>query len=87
MIELIDLFFTPIIDLLTIIRASLSQAIIIARQGLNVEYYLGYIAPLGPVWVAVITRLFFCSFLVVLILITKTGWSLYLKLKDSIKWW
>lgn len=87
MIELIDLFFNPIVNLLLNVRGSLSQAIIVAKQGLNVGYYIGYIAPLGPVWVALITRLFFCSFLVVIILISKTGWGLYLKIKDSIKWW
>lgn len=87
MIELIDLFFNPIINLLLSIRTYLAQAIIIARQGLNIEYYIGFIAPLGPVWVALITRLFFCSLLVVIILVAKTGWGLYLKIKESIKWW
>lgn len=87
MIELIDLFFEPIVNLLLNVRGSLAQTIIVAKQGLNINYYIGYIAPLGPVWVALITRLFFCSFIVVIILVAKTGWGLYLKIKESIKWW
>ena len=83
MIELIDLFFIPIINLLTTVKTSLSQAIIISSQGLNVGYYLGFLSPLGPAWVSVISRLFLCSFFV-FVVAGITGWYLYLKIKDSI---
>ena len=85
--EIIDLVFFLIISTLENIKDTLEQASIIAAQGLNIEYYLGYIAPLGENWLNLVQHVFYCSLIIVIILITKSGWTLYLKIKDSVKWW
>lgn len=86
-INLIDSFLGPVITLLTNARDHLDQVALVAGRGLNLDYYLGPIMLLGSGWKMLIGSVISSAFLLLVVLVARKGFGLYLALKDGVKWW
>ena len=85
--DIFDSIFIPIIEILDQVINWLSQAGNIARQGFSIENYLTIYANLGDGFISIIQNLFFVSYIVLLVFMASQGYSLYIRLKEGVKWW
>lgn len=87
LISIIDSFLGPIQTILTNARDHLNNISLVAGRGLNLDYYLGPISMLGPGWSMLIGSIISSSFLILVVLMARKGYGLYLALKEGVKWW
>lgn len=84
---IIDSFLGPVITILTSARDHLNEVALVAGRGLNLDYFLGPIMLLGSGWQMLIGSVVSSGFLLLVVLMARKGYSLYLALKDGVKWW
>ena len=85
--RIIDSIFNPVIQILTVARDRLDHISMVAARGLNVDYYLGPISMLGPEWRTLIGSIIASAFMIVIVLLARRAYALYLALKEGVKWW
>lgn len=85
--EIIDAIIGPAKELLEKIVEWLSSITILASRGLDIEKYLGFFNYMGDNWILLIKNISLAAIFVLTIRISVSVWSLYLKLKKSVKWW
>lgn len=87
MYALTDALLGPVHALLDKVIAWLEQVNLVAQRGLNLGYYLGYVAWLPAPWLSLVKQVALCALLVGIVIAVRAVWSLYLRLKSSVKWW
>lgn len=85
--EIADMAFGPLVSLLSNVVAWLSSVSLVAARGIDVARYMGYIAWLGPAWLAVVRDALLAVVLVTCVMVARTAWSVYLQAKQGVKWW
>lgn len=86
--EIIDLIFNPVIEFLTQIKNYLYNTTeLISGRRLNVDYFLGPISMISTEWRILIVSVISTLGLITIIFVAKKMYSLYLNLKDGVKWW
>lgn len=85
--RIVDTFFNPIIQVLVAARDRLDYISMVAARGLNLDYFLGPISMLGPEWRGLLGSVVASTFLLITVLVAKKGYSIYLSLKEGVKWW
>jgi len=85
--RIIDTIFDPIIQILATARDYLDQAAIVVARGLNLDYYLGPVAMLGWEWKALISSVIASAFLLLIVVVARKAYGMYLALKEGVKWW
>jgi hypothetical protein len=85
--RIIDTIFDPIIQILATARDYLDQAATVAARGLNLDYYLGPVAMLGWEWKALISSVIASAFLLLIVVVARKAYGMYLALKEGVKWW
>ncbi|MDJ0304555.1 hypothetical protein [Dehalobacter sp.] len=84
---LADTIFVPVTTMLQTVLNSLSNVHFNLASGLNINNYLGHFVGLGSSWVFLIKSLVLCFVCISVFMVAKTGYSLYLQLKQGVKWW
>lgn len=85
--RIIDTIFDPIINILVAARDRLDYISMVAAKGLNLDYFLGPVSMLGTEWRALIGSVVMSAFLLIIVLIARKGYGIYLALKEGVKWW
>lgn len=85
--EIADLAFGPIKDLLTQVVQWLSNVALVASRGMDLGRYAGPFAWLGADWLTFIQHTLLASLLVLMVLVARAAYSVYLAAKNGIKWW
>lgn len=87
MIALIDTIFGPVIGWLISIRSSINDLSVPMSRPINISNYLGPFALLGPYWITFISTACVFAFIYIVAFIVMSSQGLFIKFKDSIKWW
>lgn len=85
--RIIDSVFNPVIQILLSARDHLDAASLVAARGLNLDYYLGPVSMCGWQWRALVASIVASSFLILVVLIARKVYAIYLALKEGVKWW
>jgi hypothetical protein len=85
--SLIDTILNPVLSWLTGIYNSLTELQVPLSHPLDISKYLGAFALLGPGWISFIVNACLMAFIYVVCFIIVAQHGLYLKFKDTIKWW
>jgi len=85
--RIVDSIFDPVIQILISARDHLDAAALVAARGLNLDYFLGPISMLGGAWRTLIFTVVASAFLLLSVLTARKIYSLYLALKEGVKWW
>lgn len=83
----IDSFLGPVQSILINARDQLNHVALVAGRGLNLDYFLGPISMLGTGWTMLIGSVVSSAFLILVVLMARRGYNLYLALKDGVQWW
>lgn len=86
--EIIDLIFSPVVEFLTVIKDYLYNTVeLINGRRLNVDYFLGPISMISSEWRILIISIISTLGLITTIFVAKKMYSLYINLKEGVKWW
>ncbi|MEL7656937.1 MAG: hypothetical protein AAGU75_13645 [Bacillota bacterium] len=85
--SIVDSFLGPVQTILQSAINRLDQVSLVAARGLNMDYYLGPIMYMGAGWKALIGSVVASAFLLLVVLVSRKGYGLYLSLKEGVKWW
>lgn len=83
----IDTVFNPLLNWLNSIYNNLSELSVPLSHPLDISKYLGVFALLGGGWISFIVNVCLMAFIYIVCFIIVAQNGLYLKFKDSIKWW
>jgi hypothetical protein len=84
---LIDTICDPVTGWLQYILDSISNMQLPLNHPLDISHYLGVFALLGPAWVSFIINACLMAFIYVVCFIVVSHQGLFVKFKDTIKWW
>lgn len=87
LISIIDSFLGPVQTILSDTVNRLDNIALVAGRGLNMDYFLGPIMLLGSGWQMLMSAIVSSAFLLLVILVARKGYGLYLSLKEGVKWW
>lgn len=87
MIALIDTIFNPVIAWLMSIRENISQLSVPASRPVPISNYLGPFALLGPYWITFIGTVCVLAFIYAVSFLVVASQGLFIKFKDTVKWW
>ena len=82
-----DTIFPPIKTMLNTILTTLDNISVNMVSGLDLDYYLSPIALMGTPWVFLVKSLILCVVAFIAFTVAKTGYSLYLQIKQGVQWW
>lgn len=85
--RIVDTFLNPVINILVSVRDRLDYISQVSARGLNLDYFLGPVAMLGPQWKTLIASLIASALIILTVLVARKGYGLYLALKEGVKWW
>lgn len=85
--RIIDTFLGPVVGILTSARDHLDSVALVASRGLNLDHFLGPVSGLGWQWRTLIISVCASAFLLLSILAARKIYSVYLALKEGVKWW
>ena len=84
---IVDSFLGPVQSILSSTLNHLDQISLVAARGLSLDHYLGPIMAFGPGWKALMGSIISSAFLLLVVMVARKGYSLYLALKTGVKWW
>lgn len=84
---LIDTIFAPVLGWLAHISGYISALSVPVARPLDLSIYLGPFAYLGPYWVTFITTGVFLAFVYIVTFLIVSYQGMFIKFKDTIKWW
>lgn len=85
--DIADTVFGPVIRVLTLAYNNLTNIRLVASRGLNLDYFLGPFASVGPAWVLLIKSFIGAFVLVSVVFAIKSLYGAYLQIKQGVKWW
>lgn len=83
----IDTVFFPILNWLNQIYSSIMNLIVPVSRPIDIAQYLGVFAYLGPYWITFITTACVLAFVYMVCFLVVAYNGLFIKFKDTIKWW
>lgn len=84
---LIDTIFGPVLAWLTNIQNYISELKVPLARPLDISQYLGPFAMLGPYWVTFISTACVLAFIYVVTFIIVLNQGVFIKFKETVKWW
>ena len=84
---IVDTILGPITTMLQNALNYLGQISLVAGRGLNLDYYLGPIIMLGSGWHMLIGSIVSSAFLLLVVLVVRKTFDMYLAFKSGVKWW
>lgn len=87
MIALIDTIFNPVLAWLSSISMYIHSLSVPVARPLNLSLYLGPFAYLGPYWITFITTGIFLAFVYIICFLVVSYQGMFIRFKDSVKWW
>lgn len=85
--NLIDSIFGAPIGWLQLMQTMLGNAGQVSGKGINLNNYFGFFAYLPPEWQLVVKSLLGSAVLLTVLFLVKAAWDMYLRVKESGKWW
>lgn len=85
--SIVDSILGPITTLLQSALNYLGQIALVAGRGLNLDYFLGPIILMGSGWQMLIGSIVSSAFLILVVMIVRTTYNMYLAFKSGVKWW
>lgn len=85
--SIIDTIFNPVLNWLDKIISAIQDLSVPVSRAIDINVYLGPLALLGPYWVTFITTVCFLAFVYMVTFIIVAQQGLFIKFKDTIKWW
>lgn len=85
--NLIDTIFYPVLSWLTGIYTNLDNLSVPLSRPLDVKKYLGIFSLLGPAWTSFIINVLLMAFIYMVCFIIVAQQGLFVKFKNTIKWW
>lgn len=86
-INLVDTIFNAPLQWLSLIRQMLSNASVTAAKGINLNNYFGWFSYLPASFKLAINSILISVGLIVTLIVIRAAWNMYLKVKQSAKWW
>lgn len=87
MIALIDTIFNPVLAWLSSISMYIHSLSVPVARPLNISQYLGPFVYLGPYWITFITTGIFLAFVYIVCFLIVSYQGMFIRFKDSVKWW
>lgn len=87
MIALIDTIFGPVINWLIRIKEMIRELSVPLARPINISDYLGPFAHLGPYWILFISTGAALGFIYLVAFMITASQGLFIKFKDTVKWW
>ena len=84
---IVDTILGPITTMLQNALNYLGQVSLIAGRGLNLDYFLGPLAMMGSGWTMLIGSIVSSAFLLLVVLVVRKTFDMYLAFKSGVKWW
>lgn len=84
---LIDTIFYPVLNWLNSILSSIMSLDVPLSHPLDIAKYLGPFAYLGPYWISFVVTVGTLAFVYVICFIVVSQHGLFMKFKNTIKWW
>lgn len=69
------------------VRDRLDYIAYVSARGLNLDYFLGPVAMLGPQWRILVVSVVASAFIILTVMVARKGYGMYLALKEGVKWW
>lgn len=85
--SIIDTILGPAINFLQYSIDKLNSVSLVADRGLNLDYFLGPVAALGPNWVTLVKSLISSIILLATVFVARMAYNAYLNAKDGVQWW
>jgi len=87
LIDLINTIFNPVLMWLDNIRMMITNLAVPTSRGLNIGIYLSPFAFLGIGWITFISTGIALGLTYLIVFIIQAQQGLFIKFKDTIKWW
>lgn len=83
----IDAIFSPPITFLELMQDMLSNAGTVVGRGISLGNYFSFFSYLPSEWQSVIQSALASSVLLAILFLVRSLWDMYLRVKQSSKWW
>lgn len=83
----VDAIFAPPLSFLNMMRDMLNHAGTVAGKGINLNNYFSFFAYLPAEWQNVVKSALASVVLLATLWLVRSAWEMYLKVKQSTKWW
>jgi len=83
----IDAIFAPALSFLELMRDMLNNAGTVVGRGINLNNYFSFFGYLPSEWRAVVSSALASVVLLAILFLVRSAWDMYLKVKQSGKWW
>lgn len=84
---IVDTILGPITTMLQNSLNYLGQISLVAGRGLSLDYFLGPLIMLGSGWQMLFGSIVSSAFLLLVVLIVRKTFDMYLSFKSGVKWW
>ncbi|EGW40145.1 hypothetical protein [Desulfosporosinus sp. OT] len=85
--SIVDSILFPMETILQGALSYLGQISLVAGRGLNLNYFLGPIVMMGSGWQMLVGSIVSSAFLLLMVLIVRKTFDMYLAFKSGVKWW
>lgn len=85
--NLIDTIVYPLLNWLNNIYNSLSELSVPLSRPVDIAQYLGVFAYLGSGWISFVVNVCLLAFIYVVALLLVAQHGLFIKFKNTVKWW
>lgn len=83
----IDSLFAPVLSFLQLLRDVLNDVGSVVGKGINLNNYFSFFGYLPQEWQMVVQSALASITLIALLFLVRSIWNVYLKTKESIKFW
>lgn len=83
----LDSIFAPPMAFLDLMSDTLNQAGTVVGRGINLNNYFGFFGYLPAAWQNVVSSALASITLLAILWLVRAVWNMYLKTKESGKWW
>lgn len=83
----IDALFAPVLSFLELLRDVLNDVSLVVGRGINLNNYFSFFNYMPPEWQTVIQSALASIVLLASLFIVRAVWDMYLKAKESGKFW
>lgn len=83
----IDAIFSPALSFLVLMRDMLDEAGSVVGRGINLNNYFSFFAYLPSEWQGVVQSALASCVLLGILFLVRAAWDMYLRVKQSSKWW
>ena len=83
----IDAIFSPPLSFLNLMQEMLNNASLVAGKGIDLSNYFSFFAYLPSEWQGVVQSALASIVLLATLFLVRAAWDMYLRVKQSSKWW